>query len=328
MQAVKIGILDEEKEYVEMLAAYLGRFGKGQWITAAFTDWTVLHSYLRAGRLDILAGTNQEELRKLQQEYDGLTLLWLSDQKNGQSNRQENMAAFRSVYRYQSARLIAVTIQNLVEQRCLTLELDRQMVAIYSPVGRCGKTSLALEVVRNETYGKWLYIGMEDYSSFPVVADNEEIPAAQDTIRGVKYTIGMEDFLYYLKERQDEKILTLIEQSDGVIPSGRLLFDTRQITKEDMLWIRNILRHSGFCGVVFDIGTGVLQDYEIFTVFDYLLIPYLPEEAALIKKENFERGLDWAGAAFMKEKILYVNMEDRKQVVEVMKTIFKGFGDG
>lgn len=324
MQAVRIGILDEEKEYVEMLAAYLGRFGKGQWMTAAFTDWSVLHSYLSSGRLDILAGTNREELNKLQQEYDGLTLLWLSNQKNGQNDRQKGMAEVQSVYRYQSARMIAVTIQNMVEQSSLTLKTERQMVAIYSPVGRCGKTSLALEVVQNKTYGKWLYIGMEDYSSFPMVEGNKKTPIVQD----MEYNIEMEDFLYYLKEKQQEKILALIEQSGGIIPSGRLLFDMRQITKEDMLWIRNILCQSGFCGVIFDIGTGVLRDYDIFSVFDYLLIPYLPEEAAMFKKENFEKGLDWAGAGIIKEKIRFLNMQDRQQVVEVMKTIFKGFGDG
>ena len=42
MRVLKIGILDDEREYVESLSAYLSRFGKGRWMTAAFTDHEVL----------------------------------------------------------------------------------------------------------------------------------------------------------------------------------------------------------------------------------------------------------------------------------------------
>ena len=68
MHMIKIGILDDEQEYVTMLAAYLGRYGRGRWTTAAFTDKGVLSTYLSEGQLDIVAGTDREELRQLQQK--------------------------------------------------------------------------------------------------------------------------------------------------------------------------------------------------------------------------------------------------------------------
>lgn len=311
VQTVKIGILDEEKEYVEALAGYLGRFAKGRWAIAAFTDPAVLYSYLQDGKIDILAGTDRAQLERVRQEYEGLIFLWLSDEKKLQDNifgdATGHMPVCQSVCRYQSAKVIAMAVQNIVEQRYLTLEGMGKMVAVYSPVGRCGKTSLALEVVQREDYGRWLYIGMEDYSSFPAAENN----------------ITMEEFLYYVKERQGEKLLGLMEESGGMIVSGRLIFDVRQITKEDMQWIRPVLLESNFDGMVFDIGTGVLQNYEIFSAVDDLVVPYLSEGTAMIKKQNFESGLDVLGMAEIKEKIRFVNMECQQEIVLVMEEIFK-----
>lgn len=309
MRMLRIGILDDEREYVENLSAYLGRFGKGRWMTAAFTDREIVRSYLKGKRLDLIASTSVEELKKLQEEYSGLTFLWLSDQREV----KKKDISFQFVYRFQSAKVIGAAIENMVNQAQMSGYREKAMVAVYSPVGRCGKTTMALRVAENESYGRWLYIGMEDYSSFPLQQESTDM--AEDTA-------AADNFIYYLKEHQAEKLLALMEKSAGKIASGWSVFDRRQINTEDMAWLKNVLRDSGYHGMVCDFGTGVLQSFDFFSLFDYILVPYLKEEKALIKKNNFQSLLKLY--ELEDEKIRFIDMENKQEVTEQMDEVFRG----
>ncbi len=301
MHMVKIGILDEEQEYVQMLSAYLGRYGKGNWLTAAFTDRQVLSSYLDKGQLDIVAGTNQEELRQLQGTYKPLSFLWLS----GRQETEKHELGFYEIYRYQSAKAIGKMLEEMIAGMAKTNGFRKPVIAIYSPVGRCGKTTLALEIVQQEKYGRWIYIGMEDYSSF--------------SGEGLSGGTESRDFFYHVKERQEDKLLSIIESSNGVIDSGRSLFDTRQMEYADMEWLMEVLPKCEHTGAVFDIGTGVLADFRILSLFDHVLVPYLKGEISMIKKKNFEEMLAMYCDDVIARQIDFINMSNRNEVEGIMK---------
>ncbi|MDE5862840.1 MAG: hypothetical protein K2H34_00645 [Lachnospiraceae bacterium] len=311
MQAVRIGILDREKEYAEALAARLSRLGAGKWMLAAFTNRSALETYLQHKSLDLLAGTDLQELEQLEETYQGLTFLWLTEQQDKVRKKEDK---FIAVNRYQSVQAIGKAIQDIVIRLQVLVETQRPLVAVYSPVGRCGKTTLALQIVQSNAYGRWLYIGMEDYSSFAY--RQEEIDE--------KAVIPADEFLFYLKERQREKLLSFVGQDRRVIGSARSVFDTKQIDREDMVWLREVFQDSGFSGVIFDIGTGVLRDYEIFTLFDYIIIPYLKEEGAMLKREHFEWMLEVYGIEEIKERMWFINMSDAKEVKMKIRGIFGG----
>lgn len=314
MHTIKIGILDEEQEYVKMLAAYLGQYGKGRWSTAAFTDKEVLNRYLDNGQLDILAGTDREVLKQLQRVYDNLSYLWLSDRR--ETDRKE--MGFYEIYRYESARAVGKMLESIVVQMRMAAGQEKPMVAIYSPIGRCGKTTLALDVVQNGDYGRWLYIGMEDYSSF----SEESLP------EGMEIKVEADDFFYYVKERREEKLLALVKQSNGIIASGRSLFDTRQMESEDVAWLKDVLQKSDYGGVIFDMGTGILMELDILSLFDILVVPYLKGEISTIKKQGFERLLILHGMETLQEKITYINMSNQDELTDKMKEIFRRDGNG
>lgn len=312
MQAVRIGILDREKEYVEALAVRLNRLGAGKWMLAAFTSRSALEIYLQHKNLDLLAVTDLQELEQLKETYQGLAFLWLAERQDSVQERGDKFAA---VSRYQGVQVIGKAIQNITLRLQVLVEAQRPLVAVYSPVGRCGKTTMALQIVQSDDYGRWLYIGMEDYSSFGYRQEGEA---------GEKAVIPADEFLFYLKERQREKLLSFVGQGRRIIGSARSVFDTKQIDREDMAWLREVLQDSGFSGVIFDIGTGVLRDYEIFTLFDYIIIPYLKEESAILKREHFEWLLEVYGIEEIKEKMWFINMSDEQEVEMKIREIFGG----
>ena len=303
MKALRIGILDEEEAYVERLAGYLNREKKGNWKISAFTDANVLGAYLEKRKLDILVGTDREQVEGVHEKYPDLGMVWLTEQEEaGKSKRDSGI--FYPLYRYQSAKRIGEGIEEFAGQ--IRKQEDKTMIAVYSPIGRCGKTAFALSALEQNTYGGWLYIGMEDYSSLPAL-ENAEGGA----------------FLYYMKERNETKVMQWIEESGGRIPSAGSPFDTKQIEEEDIEWFRGILDRCGNCkGAIFDIGTGVLKDYELFLLFDVVVVPYLTGEKELAKKERFEQLLNLYGMEHLRDSFYFINMEKEEEVAAGKKELF------
>lgn len=313
MKTVKIGVFDEEEGYVERLAGSLNRQGRGCWNVAGFTNRTILEDYLKKRNLDVLAVTNREELLELQRKYQEICFVWLSENGTAERIADKKDAELRVICRYQSAKAIGKAMREVLKKIGSGLSDAKPMAAVYSPIGRCGKTSFALEIAKNECYGKWLYIGMEDYSSF---RETEERSGIGDT------------FLYYVKERKKKKAAELIEESNGIIASAFSIFDAKQIEKNDVEFIEEILRESSFEGAIFDVGSGILQDFSILTLFDVIVVPYLSAESSMIKKERFEQLLYLYGLEEVLSKIQYINMERSKEVLEKMEELFlKAYGD-
>lgn len=303
MQRIKIGILDSEKEYVTSLAAYLQQYGRGRWDLSAFTDEKALVSFFPKKNLDILVGTDKRALL----QHEKLVKLWLISDKQEFYRVEKNLY---TVYRFQSAKEIAKCIDGIVCQEQKSLQKSSQMVAIYSPVGRCGKTTLALEVVKSGVYGRWIYLGMEDYSSFSKMTDEKN------------HTI--DEFLYYWKEHKRDKLLSQFEQSQHVLTTGTSFFDIKQIELKDWKWLKDILQESEYCGVIFDIGSGVLQSPRIFQEFDRIVVPYLEEERAQVKRKHFLQMFARQELEDCKEKLYFLNMDKKAEAIVTMQKIFGG----
>lgn len=289
---IKIAVFDGEQSYVERLAAYLNQFGKRLWSVAAFTDEEILEKQLEQGRVDVVAGTKQDWIKGLQQRFPRNCYVWLSDQKGQQRIGAEGGIIYM-IYRYQGAGQVGESLKDIVEYTGLTGRSAKRAVVFYSPVGRCGKTMLAKQLVRQSIYGKWLYIGMEDYGC----CEEEERQLA-------------EDFLYYLKERNEGEVKGILERVSGIISSAFSPVDTRQVDRTDLEWFLKLFEEvSAYTGVVFDIGTGVLNSFTVLTLFELVVVPYLTDAASMGKRQQLEELLRVCGFPEILEKVHYINME-------------------
>lgn len=304
MQKVKIGVIDEEKEYVTKLISYLQKYSKGKWDLCAFTNVQALENHLNKRVLDILVGTDKNILEKRRGRNDGICL-WLTEQR---CDYREETDKLYVVYRFQSAREIGRCIERIIQNERKNVDEDKSLIAIYSPVGRCGKTTMVLDVVTGGRYGKWLYMGLEDYSSF-------------ENNNGDKQAM-MDEALYYWKERKDDKLLQLMEQSENVLVTGTSFLDGKQINTEDLRWIRILLLKSRYKGIVLDIGSGIIQDFQLFGEFDKVIVPYITDERAMTKIRNFERLFDSQEREEDKKRLCFVDMN--KEIAMVKREIFGG----
>lgn len=304
MQKIKIGVMDDEKEYVTRLISYLQEYSKGRWDLCAFTNIQALECYLDKRALDILIGTDRSILDKHRRNNDGICM-WLTEQR---CDYREEAGKLYVIYRFQSAREIGKCIERIIENEKKYVEEDKSLIAIYSPVGRCGKTTMALDVVNSGRYGKWLYFGLEDYSSF------EDTDSEKRVI--------MDELLYYWKERKEDKLLALMEQSENTLVSGTSFLDEKQIKVEDFRWIRNLMLQSKYKGILFDVGTGIIQDFRLFREFDKVIVPFITEEKAMTKRRNFEKLFDLQEMEEDKKRLCFIDMS--KDISVIKKEIFGG----
>ena len=132
--------------------------------------------------------------------------------------------------------------------------------AVISPIGRCGKTNLAVSLCMNDEVRGGLYVGMEEYSAFH---DHEDVLA---------------NVIYLVKQRSPD--LT------GYI-------DALELDTEDMVWLIDEFRRWGrYTTVVFDMGQAVLKDLAILGAFDEIMVPELKDELSQDKLGMFERVLE------------------------------------
>lgn len=312
MRTVKIGLYDEERSYAEKLSAYLNRKGNGKWIVSAYTNETLLERDAKETQIDMISGTNRQVLYKIRESHRKIPLLWLRETNKAFSGAPEE---FPSVYRYQSAAAIAQALEEMVNTFMVHEKNKIPIAAVYSPVGRCGKTSLAMHLVKQGQYGRWLYIGMEDYSFLWARVKEPEDVMFSET----------DSFLYYIKEQNDEQLSLLMRESQGIIPSAFSPFDTKCLEKEDFQWLLEWLQGmEGYAGFIFDFGTGVMSEISILTLFDYIIVPFVQQEKELQKLEQFNDLINAYGLSGLNNRLLYVNMESEKEQNMILEKIGGG----
>ena len=252
----------------------------------AFTNVENLMDYLKENEIDLLLLGEQMEKTGLEEEK----IVWLTEQEE---------TFFGALYKYQAGeRLLERILQEIVkgkeEGRIERGDLNSfsktsyRVYGVYSPVGRCGKTNLAKALCEYRE-GNSLYIGFEEYGSFP-----EDIEISQE-------------LLYYMKNRDEGihlrlKQFAVRENHCYLIPSPCCYLDLKLLEFDDIRWFLERLKEEGsYQTIVFDIGVGSLLDFQIFSLFDRIFVPTLEEERAKQKEKHFltyvkeKQNYEWQG---------------------------------
>ena len=159
-------ICDLEESYVVRLADYLNRRKMVPFEVQAFTNLTSLLDYSQDNHIEILLISTEamsDEVKRL----DVSRTIILYDGEELNLEERENC-----VYKYQATDCIAREVMNLYTGGSGALKFSLQqagceVLGVYSPVARCGKTMFALTLgeILSETE-KTLYLNLEDYSGF------------------------------------------------------------------------------------------------------------------------------------------------------------------
>lgn len=258
----QVVIYDEEIDFAFSLMNYMNGLKEFPCMGIAFTDMEKVREYCKEdNQVDLLLLNQNVEWNPMEECAKRIPVLWL--------NQGQDLVHKNSVYKYQSAEnLLQVIIQQMGQQ---TQQKERYetdsftVYGVYSPIGRCGKTNLARAICQYQQ-GRSLYIGLETYQSFE-----------EDTCMS-------QEFLYKMKvhSKSMKELLERLEEDEykvSYIPSALCYLDYRELVMEDIQWFLEQLRQMNlYTTVVFDIGTGSLFDFRIFSLFHYNFVLTLEEE--------------------------------------------------
>ncbi len=180
------------------------------------------------------------------------------------------------IYQYQSAGALYNEMRKFIWKEVpkrIGSNQEQQMIAVYSPLGRSGKTSFALAYAREHSF---FYIGLEEYG----IITNDFCAEG--------------GLLYHIKNKKKDILSYLagmMEDWEGVkvLGSPTLFTDIRELTGEDFVWFLNELRsQENMPSIIMDFGSNCLVHLEILDLFDQVYVPILSGVTEERKLQQFK----------------------------------------
>ena len=296
MRRYRIGICCSDTLYAESLALALERESGGAFLTTCFSSPEKIAGVGAVRELDLILSEWVPAVEKKGEEL-GIPFVNLTSRP-----------ADDGIFMYQSVREIAQEILVYLKPPG-QISHPSGCLAVFSPLGRCGKTTLARAIASSDPSGMGIYIGLEDYGERPV--HSELLYMARQKIDG---------FI----EAAEAEICTETGISELVL-SG-ITMDARDVQSADVRWLAEQLLRSGrYTTVSFDLGTGMLADPEMLLSFGQIFMPVLGDEVSIRKLEAFFSNMKMCGLGGVLSKIRTVEVPkeccDRRDYAGVLRSL-------
>lgn len=319
-------ICDYQKEYSESLFRILVR---------KYPERYQFHIFHDPEKLKVFSQTAEIHVLLISQEYEE-QIEEIKAAKIYVLSESEKICVRDSIYvfRYQPAGKIMEKIlfrqvnpEKKERPRIRDETVINGILGVYSPVHRIGKTKFALRLGSQiAAKGNALYLNLEGYSGgsyyFP---DNNG------------YDMG--DLLYCIRQdsmNQGIKISMMTGQINGmdyILPMKNEI-DFRSVRAEEWISLLNIINEKCIYDcIILDLGDSIRGLYEILRQCRRIYTPYIEEEAALAKMEQYEKNLREAGytdilSRTVKRKIRKAGIKIQTDGSSGMRDRISGNGNG
>lgn len=286
MKNYKVLLCDYEEVFVAALMNYINRNSNLPILTMAFTDITQMMNYCNSHQADLLVmNAKWKDMNRISEEAVTVPILWITDGEVSEEAADDHISKYSSAPAYGRKMLRLLSEQEVSvggEGSCICM-------AVYSPLGRCGKTRLSHALCMayrgsgpclNERH---IYIGMEEYGN----------PESDYH--------GMETLLYYVKNKTGNlsmKMKSLAVEVHGydMLASALTYQELRELQQQELQWMLECIRREGYYDLLLaDLGTACFAELRLLTEFDVIYLPYLQDENSIRKLQAFCRGVKQYG---------------------------------
>ncbi|MEQ2371045.1 hypothetical protein WMO28_08825 [Blautia sp. CLA-JM-H16] len=276
-------VCDLEVDYAFNFMDYLNQKKNLPFEIQAFTTAESLIAYGKENHIELLLISDKAMRREVRELGIGKIII-LSE-----GVHPPELDQYSSVYKYQSSSdVIREVMACYGEEKALNpvdfpaLKKTMDIIGVYSPLGRCLKTSFALalgQILAKER--AVLYLNLEEYSGF-------------EELLGKKFPTNLSDLFYYVRQGNEN----LIHRMNGMIqtvnnldfiPPVRTPSDIRTVSWKD--WeqlLQEITLHSSYEVLILDIGSGVDEDFQLLELCGKIYMPVLKDAVSVCKMTQFE----------------------------------------
>lgn len=266
-----------EREYSERLSNYINEHGLLPFETVSFSEKGKLSRFSNGNRIPaiVIPPEWKDMLKKID---SSVKVLYLTEEEDSDAEGE-------TVCRYHPADYLAERICELTGVtygRARALNGKTRLIGIYSPVGRCLKTSFSLtlgQMLANRY--RVLYLNFENYSGF-------------GKILGYSKPADMADLLYYFLNLSDEfsgKMEEVMMHIGGldVIPPALSFMDMESILESEWDYFLNTLIEKGnYDYIILDLSDYVKGLYNILSRCSYIYTMVPGDGVAMAKIEQYE----------------------------------------
>ena len=266
-----MAVCSREREYVQRFAEYVNRRPASLLAVHGFTDSGELSAYTKEHPVDLLL-LSEEIAAELPKKKEYGTVILLS----GEEYQTGPQTEYPRIYKYQSCpQILRQAMDFYAEQAAVVPGVmlrteGMKRIAVYSPVGRTGKTGFALalgkEIAKKR---RTLYLNLEEYSGFA-----ELYP--------VDGGWTLSELLYFLKQGKSafgwklEGMIRSMGEMD-YIPPLRSPVEYETVKRDEV--------------VILDLSEAVDGWYELLDACSGIYTPVEPDETAKAKMKQYEETL-------------------------------------
>lgn len=296
-----MAVYDSDPLYAERLSDYVNRKDQGMFKAQAFTTKEHLEEYAKDHEIDVLLIGEEEDPGDFFGIGAGRHILLSEERKQTEDGKQE-------IYKYQSGDDI---IREVMACYCEApgvqnayggfREEGRRIIGVYSPVGRCGKTSFAFslgQILAREE--KVLFASLDEFTGF-------------SSLMNERWKRDLSDLIYYYKQGRFNGIRlnsVLYYIGDMAwLPPLKFPEDYWQITAKEMAGLfQAILETGDFKTIVLDMGNFGRQVLPLLEICQVVYMPMKEDVFSQAKLQEFEEYLETGETAGIKERIKKVHV--------------------
>ena len=317
-----LAVLDQDETYVWKLTEYMNAKSGFPFEAAAFTDLEKLSAYQKRQEIQALL-MDEDFLTGHEETISGLSpqIFLLSDQAESSMGNSR----YRVLNRYTPAEELISRLMDACAgfrpdesrqehrepdglRRSWGFPAECELIGIYSPVGRCGKTGFALalgEVLAEKK--RVIYLNLERYSGLKDIGVmSEEAGDINDLIYFCR--IDPENLVYRLGA-----MIRTFRNLDYIAPpvSGE---DVMNIDADEWSNVLTALVRAGeYETVILDLGISVTDAIPLLERCTRIYMPVLDDRVSEAKRSHFYRAAECMGRARLTEKVMPLHLPVLKE---------------
>lgn len=281
MQTGTLAICDLDEEYGKRLMEYISNKQGMPFKVVVFTDKGELLRYVKEHYVEILLIADKAMEEDMDLQNVGKVILL---------SPGEILAKhidYDSIFKYQSGdNIVREVLEYYVEMhKGSVVPISKggvEIIGVYSPVGRTGKTTFALtlgQVLASDN--SVIYINMEEFSAF-------------EKIFGQSYGGDLSDLMYYFKQNPEVlpiKLQAIVGNVHGLdyVPPLKFCEDLRNLeTKEWISLIKKIATTGTYDKIILDLSNMVRNIFGMLDICDVIYMPINDDQISLMKVNAFE----------------------------------------
>ncbi|MFP4697745.1 MAG: hypothetical protein ACLFMO_03470 [Eubacteriales bacterium] len=298
MRYYNLVIGDEDYQYNKNLATYINSDERKLFKAKGFSEENILGEYVKNNSIDILLIT--PSMIKDVYTKKAKCVILLSTGKI--PNKIKEIPA---IYKYQSVNSIVKEILNIYsdynQDHILNKDTNTQIVGVYSPIGRVGKTTIAISLASLIGKSKKvLYLNLEPLNTISCFLQSNN-----------QYNLS--DLLYYIKQKHPNLLLKLEGIKETInsidyVSSVRCYIDLFETNIDEWRYLLSTLKEESDYEVIVMNFSNSFYEYtvDLLNECDKNFVVLVPEKTSFVQIKEWQHAMSLLKQDKLFEKIVYV----------------------